>query len=233
MKKQAIFSAVSLLAPLFIGSSVMADTNSSNSANTSVAANFTVSSTDSTNPTPPGGNVDPSNPGEKPNPGNTELNPSGRFALSYIPYQFNFGTTEISGNSPISVAATPASGKTFNVGVKNTTHTSAGWTLSASLTGDLATMYSAEITTTTTQANAKLNDGGTLKDLPTSNMITVTPNAKIGATSSTIMTGNKGNVFAGTYDIDLGAINLKIPDASKIPTGNISGNVNWNLVQAP
>lgn len=232
MKKQALLAAVALVAPVMLGTGVSAATTSPTSSETQVNAQFTVSPTDNTNPTPPGGTVNPGQPNQPSNPGNSALNPTATFALSYIPYQFNFGTTDLTGKSSVNVTATPQSGKTFNVGVKNTTHTTQGWTLSAALKGNLAT-YGATVKTTVSASSAKLNNNGTLQSLPTNNMITVNNNAQIGSTSSTIMTGNQGNVFAGTYDLNLGTVSLSIPDTSKVPAGTAAGTVTWNLAQTP
>lgn len=231
MKKISLLAMAALLAPTMLSTGVSAATTPT-SNDTQVNAQFTVSSTDTTNPTPPGGSVDPSQPNKPSNPGNSGLNPTSTFALSYIPYQFDFGTTDLTGKSSIDVTATPQSGKTFNVGVKNTTHTTQGWTLSALLKGDLAT-YGAKVNTTISANSSKVNNNGTLQALPTSNMITVKDNAQITSTSFPIMTGNNGNVFAGTYDLDLGKVSLNIPDASKIPSGTASGTITWNLAQTP
>lgn len=231
MKKQALLAAVALVAPVMLGTGVSAATTST-SNDTQVNANFTVSNTDNTNPTPPGGSVNPSQPNKPANPGNTQLNPTSTFALSYIPYQFDFGTTDLTGKSSVDVNATPQSGKTFNVGVKNTTHTTQGWTLSAQLKGALAT-YGAKVKTTVSANSSKVNNNGTLQALPTSNMITVNNNAQISSVSSTIMTGNRGNVFAGTYDLNLGTVSLNIPDTSKVPSGAAAGSITWNLAQTP
>ncbi|WP_179131841.1 hypothetical protein [Enterococcus hirae] len=47
------------------------------------------------------------------------------------------------------------------------------------------------------------------------------------------MTGNQGNVFSGTYDMDLGTVSLEIPDASRISQGQSTGSITWNLAQTP
>lgn len=236
MKKQALLAAVALVAPVMLGTGVSAATTSSQAAssssqpNTPVTANFTVSSTDNTNPTPPS----PTTPGSggAVTPGNKPLNPTSTFAVSYLPSQFNFGSVTLTGQNTLNVPATTQANKTFNVGIKNTTHTSTGWTLRAQLTGTLAN-YGAKVTTTTSANSAKLNNNGTLAALPNSGMITVTPNAQITSTASTIMTGNDGHVFAGTYDLNLGNVSLNIPDTTKVPAGQATGQVNWNLTQTP
>ncbi|EON3045121.1 WxL domain-containing protein [Enterococcus hirae] len=231
MKKTTLLAVAALLAPTMLSTGVSAATTPTQN-DTQVNAQFTVSSTDTTNPTPPGGSVDPSEPNKPSNPGNSALNPTSTFALSYIPYQFDFGTTDLTGKSSIEVPATPQSGKSFNVGVKNTTHTTQGWTLSASLTGDLAT-YGAQVKTTVSASSAKVNNNGVLEELPTNNMITVKDNAEISSTDNVIMTGNDGNVFAGTYDLNLGNVSLNIPDTSKVPSGDATGTITWNLAQTP
>ncbi|OZS41200.1 hypothetical protein DF186_10675 [Enterococcus hirae] len=235
MKKQALLAAVALVAPVMLGTGVSAATNSSQTAssgsqpNTPVTADFTVSSTDATNPTPPS----PATPGAggAVTPGNKPLNPTSTFAVSYLPSQFSFGSITLTGQNTVNVPATTQANKTFNVGIKNTTHRSTGWTLRAQLTGDLAN-YGAKVTTTTSASSAKLNNNGNLTTLP-NGMITVTQNAQITSTPSTIMTGNNGHVFAGTYDLNLGSVSLNIPDTTKVPAGQATGQVNWNLTQTP
>lgn len=237
MKKQALLAAVALVAPVMLGTGVSAATTNANTTpaaqtTTPVISNFTVSSTDTNNPTPPSPTTPPT-PGtpSSPNPGNVPLNPNGTFGLAYLPAQFNFGSTELTGKTAVSATAQPQAGKTFNVGVKNTTHTTNGWTLNASLQGEL-TNYGAHIKIT--NAEAKLNDGGNLTSLPNTNMINVNSNIDINSTSSNIMTGNAGvGVFSGTYDLKLGNVSLEIPNASVVPAGDASGTVNWDLQQTP
>lgn len=235
MKKQALLAAVALVAPVMLGTGVSAATNSSQAAssgsqpNTPVTANFTVSNTDNTNPTPP--SPAPTNPGATPNPGNKPLNPTSTFAVSYLPSQFDFGSVTLTGKTSLNVQATSQGNKTFNVGIKNTTHKNTGWTLTAQLTGALAS-YGAKVTTTTSASSATVNNNGTLTALP-AGMITVPQNAQITSTSSPIMTGNDGHVFAGTYDLNLGNVSLNIPDTTKVPAGQATGQVNWNLTQTP
>ncbi|EPM6972887.1 WxL domain-containing protein [Enterococcus hirae] len=222
-----------------LGTGVSAATTTANTTpapaaqtTTPVISNFTVSSTDTNNPTPPSPTT-PTTPGtpSSPNPGNVPLNPNGTFGLAYLPAQFNFGSTELTGKTTVSATAQPQTGKTFNVGVKDTTHTNKGWTLNASLQGEL-TNYGAHIKITNTEA--KLNNGGNLTSLPNSSMISVNNNIDINSASSNIMTGNaNGTVFSGTYDLKLGNVSLEIPNASVVPAGDASGTVNWDLQQTP
>ncbi|OQO48710.1 hypothetical protein BH736_13070 [Enterococcus hirae] len=58
-------------------------------------------------------------------------------------------------------------------------------------------------------------------------------NAVINSSQQVIMTGNQGNVFSGTYDMDLGTVSLEIPDASRISQGQSTGSITWNLAQTP
>lgn len=227
MRKQILLAAA-LISPVMLGTGVSAASTTADS--TPVTANFTVSNIDNNNPNPPAP-VDPSNPGTQPNPGNKPLNPTGTFGLAYIPFQFDFGTTTLTGSSSVHTTAVLPQGKSFNVGVKDTTHTTRGWILTASLSGQLTT-YGAELQTSTSVA--KVNDGnGQLNALPSNGMITVPQNVKITSQSTPIMTGNKNHVFSGTYDLNLGDVSLNIPDASKVQAGNATGTVNWNLAQTP
>ena len=235
MKKSILLTTISVCAPLLIGtSSAFADdSNNLTTSSTPITANFTASK-DTTNPTPPSPIPNPTP--DTPNPGNKPLNPQGNFALAYIPYSMNFGDIELNNSNAglaIDKVATVAQGTTFNVGVKDTRHTTAGWHLNASLTGSLADS-GASIKTSTSSSNVKkLSKDSQLVPLDNSNMITVTDNAEIGKTESTIMVGNAGNVFAGTYDLNLGEVSLHIPNTATVAAGNASGNIIWTLADTP
>ncbi|EMF0390859.1 WxL domain-containing protein (plasmid) [Enterococcus hirae] len=231
MKKQALLTAVSLVAPMIMGSAgVFADTSTPTSASTNVNATFATPETDTNNPTPnnPSTGVDPDQPDDNTN---LPLNPSANFALAYVPNNLNFGTINLPAQGSVEQAITLTNNKTLNVGVKDTQHNKAGWTLNAKLTGDLATA-GAKITTTTTAAKVYDKDGA-LQPLATPSMITVTQGAQIGSVDQLIMQGNQGNVFSGTYDLDLGTVKLSIPDVSKVDVSQSSGLITWNLSQTP
>lgn len=218
--KKTFFTALSVCTPFMLGAtSVFADSSS-----TPVTANFTVSNTDNTNPTPPSP-AGPTNPD-----GNNNLNPTTTFAIAYLPSKFNFGDIQLTGNSTINAPAIVSKGNTFNVGVKNTTHTTEGWKLTAALTGDL-TNYGATIKTTGN--TVKENKSGTLTNLVNAQSITVNSDATISSTPTDMLTGNSGNTFAGTYDLQLGTVSLNIPDTSTVNAGNSTGSVSWNLSKVP
>lgn len=235
MKNRILLTAITFLAPTMLNTSVFADTSSNqNNATTDVTATFTAP-TNPTNPTPPG-EVSPVQPGkpETPNPGNKPLNPQSNFGIAYVPKSFNFGSNAIS-NGSLSVTASPASGKSFDVGVKNETHTTNGWTLSASLKGDLA-KYNSTITTKTQENNVKLNNGtNSMTNVPTS-AVTSVGNYQISSTSANtpIMTGVKGQIYSGTFNLNLGdSVTLNIPDTTNLAAGDITGTIDWNLATVP
>ncbi|EMF0079085.1 WxL domain-containing protein [Enterococcus hirae] len=225
MKKQALLAAVSLVAPVVIGSTgVFADDTNT----TSVTAQFTVSQNNS-NPTPPNPS-DPDHPDGDTNT-NKPLDPAGNFALAYIPNDMDFGTMEISAQGSLTQQLTLASGQSINVGVKDTQHNTQGWTLTAQLSGDLANVGA---TIDTQASTAKVYDNqGSLQSLPTGDMIQVNQNVKIGAASQEIMKGIAGNTFSGTYDLNLGTPTLDIPDVSRVNAGSASDTITWNLTQTP
>ncbi|MGY5220990.1 WxL domain-containing protein [Enterococcus hirae] len=227
MKKNVLLTVASCV-PLLLGSAgVFADTTPTNTTNSStpVSANFTVSSVDPSNPNPPSP-VDPSHPDQG---GNTNLNPNSTFALAYLPSKFDFGTIDLTGKSSLNVQAT-TNGKTFNIGVKNTTHNQNAWNLTAKLTGNLVD-YGATINTANNVA--QLNNNGNLTALTDTGAITVSNTVNIGGSAINMMSGNAQHTFAGTYDLKLGSVSLNIPDTSKVVSGNTSGSITWNLEKVP
>ncbi|EOS7908447.1 WxL domain-containing protein [Enterococcus hirae] len=229
MKKQALVAAVSLIAPMALGaSSVFADTNS---ASTNVKANFTVSNTNNDNPTPnnPSG-ANPDQPGSDENT-NNPLQPTGNFSLAYIPYSFNFGNIELGTQGSLQKNIELSGSNTLNVGVKDTQHNEAGWTLKATFSGDLA---SNGATIGTTAETAQTYDAqNKLVPLANPDMITVTNHPSIGSQAQLIMEGNQGNTFSGTYDLNLGTVSLNIPNVNQVNAGEKTGTVTWNLEQTP
>ncbi|EMF0288640.1 WxL domain-containing protein [Enterococcus hirae] len=229
MKKQALVAAFSLVAPMVLGSTgVFADVTSSD---TSVNANFTVSNTNTDNPTPnnPSGST-PDVPGSDNNT-NTPLDPTGNFALAYVPYSFSFGDIELATQGSLQKNIELTGGKTLNVGVKDTQHNQTGWTLKATFSGDLA---SAGATIGTTAETAQTYDSqNQLVPLSDPGMITVANHPSIGSQQQVIMTGNQGNTFSGTYDLNLGTVSLNIPNVNQVNVGETTGHVTWNLEQTP
>ncbi|NBA19040.1 hypothetical protein GVK82_12610 [Enterococcus hirae] len=224
MKKQALVAALGLIAPVIVGTgSVFADT-----ATTNVTANFTVPTINNDNPQP--NNPAGSSPGASDDNTNLPLNPTGNFALAYVPNNLNFGDIELGSSGAKKVDISLTQGDTLNVGVKDTMHDTNGWNLTASFSGALA---SNGVTISTTASTAKLNDGGVLKSLPDENMISVNSNFTVNSSDSTVMTGVQGHNFAGTYDLDLGTVSLNIPDVSAISAGQTNGLITWNLSQTP
>ncbi|MGL9870195.1 WxL domain-containing protein [Enterococcus sp. DIV0691] len=236
MKKQALLAAVALVAPVMLGTGVSAASTTApaanaNSASTTMSATFTAPTNGGTNPTPPS----PTTPGGNPSqPGNTPLNPTGSFGIAYVPASFNFGSSAISGSGELNVQTTVANGRTYNVGVKNNTHSSDGWTLNANLTGDLAQKYGAKIKTQTTLNSVKVNNGNnSLTNVPT-NTVTNTANYAITANQTPVMQIASNKVLAGTFDLNLGSsVTLNIPDSSTLKAGTYNGTVNWNLATVP
>lgn len=229
MKKSISLLGVALISStVLLGvSSVSAATPDSpkDNAKTPISANLTADESGE-NPTPP----DPVDPDHPDNGGNKPLNPSGNFGIAYIPSKFDFGSNELNVEGEQIIELANGRGKSSNVGVKDTTHGTKGWTLNASLKWDGTEMTGASIKTGNNSGNVSLNDNGKLE---TEQNVVGTKNAVIDTTGVNIMTASSGNVYSGTYDYDLGDIKLVIPDASKVAAASYTGNVNWDLSVAP
>lgn len=237
MKKKSLLTAVTMVAPIFLGANgVFAATNSQTpnpaQTTTSVTATLSAPTNGGVNPLPPQG------PDSNQND-NTSNSVNGTFGIAYQPTTFNFGTQELSttGNATYP-AQTANNSKGFHVGVKDTTHDTAGWKLTATANGDIFTK-GAKITTGSKQQimkNENSNSGSFQQNklVPVDNgSVTGTENAEITNVASSIMTGSNGSVFSSTYDIDLGNVSLSIPDVSKIQAGSVNGSVVWNLALTP
>lgn len=235
MKSKTLFTVISLLSPLMLSAEVFADSNANpTSVETPVTANFTAPTNGGVNPTPPNP-VTPNPDGSIPStPGNKPLDPNTSFAIAYIPASFNFGSTEINSSGELNVSTPTANNKTFNVGVKNNRHTADGWTLTASLTGDLATNYGAQIKTKTTANSVNINNGNQGMIAAPAGTVTNTADYVINSSASPIMQQAKGKIQSGTFDLSLGdSVTLNIPDASTLQAGNYNGTVTWNLASVP
>ncbi|EPA8139073.1 TPA: WxL domain-containing protein [Enterococcus faecium] len=233
MKKHvALFSSTLMMSTTLLGAgSVFAAsqdiTATPGSTSTNVTATLELPDNGGTNPTPPNPEPNPENPGNKPN------NPDKAFGIAYQPNIFSIESTKLkeSGVQVIPIKM-PAKSGTFNVGVKDKTRGTKGWTLKAQLTGDIASQPGVSIETKNDSGEVKVNNNGNLEAL-TDQQVVGDKNVSISGTEALIMTGQKGKVHNDVYDYDLGNVSLKIADAKKVQAGTHTGSVNWNLSQTP
>lgn len=246
MKKTNILlgSAV-LIASLVNGGSVFAATGIGSDVNPSIAdtpvsATLTVPHTDT-----PKAPTDPDNPDKGLNKQGTVNGEDGNLGIAYYPKAFNFSgslgqsTLQLSdsGNNETSPKAT------YNIGVKDNTHTNNSWELTATLSWTKGDLPGSTIQLTNTNGTVmQNNNNGTNNfiesDLVIQNPVVVTgeKNVSIGMNSTRIMRKENKTVGIGTYDYklgDLGALELNIPNATSLQAGDYSGTVTWNLAVAP
>lgn len=227
MKKLALLSAVAVSsAALLGGASAFAatDLNEATQSETPVTATFTLPDGGGTNPTPPGG--------EDGDNDNNEL-PS-EWGIAYQPKSFNFPETKLKESGHQTIEATKTS--SFNVGVKDKTRGTKGWTLKASLawTGDA--IEGAKITTTASgDVKVNTNTGGEFNpsDLQPTDKVTGESNLEINSIENVVMTGKPGERHNDVYDYDLGNVTLDIADAGKVEGKSYNGKVVWNLTATP
>lgn len=182
-------------------------------------------------------------PTTTPNPispgGTTPLTPTGAFGIAYVPSALSFSGTLTTGALHLS----EASGTATHVGVKDTTYNTKGWDLSAQLawTGSGVTGASISATAGTPQEN--VNDGITAFN-PATDLVALPSSLSSALTSTTALTigtaapantlvAADGNVYTGTYDVELSNIKLDIPSGSAVSAGTYNGNINWDLSLHP
>ncbi|MGL9847776.1 hypothetical protein IGJ91_002946 [Enterococcus sp. DIV0765f] len=236
-KSKALFSLVSLLSTTVIGSgSVFAATTggASSQQNTPVTTTLQAPS-NPTNPTPP----QPDGPNQGDNSNNNNNNVQGTFGIAYQPKAFSFTTDSLNSNGEqVIPVSNPHAGATYNVGVKDMTHDTRGWTLTAQLNwnGSAITGATIETSNATGSVNKNNNTGGDFNaatDLVATTDATGTANLSINNAAQTVMTGKEGVIHNAVYDYSLGNVSLKIPDTSVVAAGQYSGNVDWNLSVTP
>ncbi|MGX7174224.1 hypothetical protein [Enterococcus ratti] len=237
MKKSMCFISTSLLAPFLLINStgVAAASNTINpdpaTAETLISAPLLLPDNGGSNPTPPTNTKDPVSPVD---PGNKPNNPTVAFGIAYQPGIFTIPQTKLaeSGSQTIDVTMPQNSG-TFDVGIKDKTRSTMGWTLKAQVIWDNGEQ-GMSILTGHTGANAKVNTGGgNLVDAP-SGSVTAVPNVEITSNAQVLlMSGIQGFIHNDTYDYELGKISLKIANAKTTTAGTHTGHVEWNLAVAP
>ena len=201
--------------------------------------------------TPLQGNLDLSeNGGHDPNPPSdlsekTGINNS-YFGISYVPRTFDFGTTKL--QDSVDEQAIPArkeEEKAFHVGVKDKrredTHT---WSLNVKHTINIDNGYQGVTLTIPTSGEVQRNMNDGTRDFQPGDLISqvqknstdeVKKEANIEVTKEekTIMHTTGGQFVNGVYDLNLGDVTLNIPDASRVPSQTLTGNVEWTLSNTP
>lgn len=246
MKKTNILlgSAVVLASLVNVGSVFAADvtggTATPNSAETTVSTTLTVPKSDT-----PKAPTDPDDPDKGLNEQGDVSGENGNLGIAYYPKSFDFkGTlngTELnlqdSGGNNISSKAT------YNIGVKDNTHTTNSWKLTAKLSWTKGELPGATIKLKNTDGTVmqNKNDGSSLFETTdlvpqTPSVVTGSSNVSIGTSSVQIMNKDNTKIGVGTYDYKLGGLGdliLNIPDAANLQAGDYSGTVTWNLEVTP
>ncbi|WP_165004015.1 MULTISPECIES: hypothetical protein [unclassified Enterococcus] len=200
-------------------------------AQTPITAPLQLPDNGGSNPTPPSKTTNPSDPTD---PGNQSNDPTVAFGIAYQPGIFSIPATKLNESGPQTINVTmPQKSGTFDVGVKDKTRGTKGWTLKAQLVWD-NNEQGMSIQTGHTGTDAKVNTGGgNLVDAPAGS-VTAVPNVAITSDAQALlMTGTQGFIHNDTYDYDLGAVSLKIANAKTTAAGTHKGHVEWNLSVAP
>lgn len=237
-KSKTLLSLVSVLGIGVIGgSSAFAATanNTNESKNTDVSVTLQAPS-NPTNPTPP----QPDGPNQGGNSNNTNNNVNGTFGLAYQPTAFSFTTDQLKSTGEQVIPVSNPHNSTFNVGVKDMTHDTRGWTLKVGLnwTGNKSVAGATIETTNATGAvNKNINTGGDFDAatnlVPVTSGVTGAQNYSINTAPGTIMTGQDGVVHNAVYDYNLGNVSLKIPDTTNVVATTYQAQVKWDLELTP
>lgn len=247
MKKTNILlgSAV-LIASLVNGGSVFAATTGTgsqadpNSASTPVTTTLTVPHTNT-----PKAPTDPTDPTNGLNKQGTVNGEDGNLGIAYYPKAFKFsgqlGASEL--NLSDVGENNSSHNATYNIGVKDNTHTNNQWSLTAQLTWTKGNLPGAEIKLANVNGTVMQNNNNGTDNFDTNNLVSQAPqvvtgksNVSIGQVATPIMSKSSTTVGIGTYDYklgDLGALKLNIPNATSLQAGDYSGTVTWNLAVTP
>ncbi|NTM33499.1 WxL domain-containing protein [Enterococcus faecium] len=237
MKKHVtLFSSVLMMSTTLLGTGgVFAATSinetnpSPESAQTPVSTELTINET----PTKPVAPTDPSEGGgDKP----TEI--TGTYGIAYIPDALT-GRAQLNDNNSqqeISLENNKATTHKYNVGVQDKTRKKdQRWSLKASLNWDGdSNNYMAGTTITASNGKVMENNQGQLQELNDQEVINSASSLTISQSSSVeVMKANNGKTMNGVYNYQFEAPKLVIPNPEKVAAGTYSGNINWNLENAP
>lgn len=195
--------------------------NSSNSSTTEITTNLTVE--DNQTITAPSGEE---------GGGDQLTGINGLFGIAYVPDNLSAkAELEESGEQKIPLYNEISK---YNIGVKDKTRRKdQNWTLNTSLSWDNDNNYLAGATIEAENVNVRENIDGHLQNL-TNDEIKLTSNSlKISAVESTVMSSVNGKVLNGIYNYQFENPQLVIPDTYSVAPGSYTGNIHWNLVNAP
>ncbi|EOS7999727.1 hypothetical protein SFB97_11960 [Enterococcus hirae] len=237
MKKSTFLISTGLLASFLlinnprVYAASTTTTPSPATAETPISAPLELPTNGGSNPTPPSNTKDPASSSD---PGNKSNNPTVAFGIAYEPGTFTIPSTKLleTGSQTIPVTMPQNSG-TFDVGVKDKTRETMGWSLKAQVVWDNGEK-GISIQTAHTGTDAKVNTGnGQLVDAPAGS-VTAVSNVEITSDAQVLlMSGAQGIVHNDTYDYGLGHVSLKIANTKTMPAGTHTGHVEWNLSVAP
>lgn len=229
----SLVNAGSVFAATGTGSDPIPDT-----ANTPVSTILTVPHTET-----PKAPTDPDEPDKGLNEQGTVNGEDGNLGIAYYPKAFSFSgklgdDTLVLKDSGTNVAQ----GVTYNVGVKDNTHTNNSWTLTAKLSWTTGNLPGSKIKLTNNGVVKQNINNGT-DDFKTTDLVDQDPqvvngvsDVSIGNDSTPIMTKADSTIGIGTYDYQLaklGDLELNIPNATSLQAGGYEGTVTWNLEVVP
>ena len=162
----------------------------------------------------------------------------GLLGIAYQPTQFTIGRTQLNESGPQTIEIPAKEG--FHIGVKDHTQKAIPWTLSARLEWVGKVIPGATIKTTNETGTVmnNTNDGTSpfdaSRDLKEINEEVVgEKNVEIGTTNTQIMQAKSDKTHDAIYDYDFGNVSLDIPEVGEVPGDVYSGNVCWELTNAP
>jgi len=196
-----------------------------NTAQTPINAVLTVNEHPN-KPTPP---TDPGQGG-----GDQETEIDGLFGIAYAPKTLNVTDELTDGTKEQELDLAHENKTAYNVGVQDKTRVKdRNWTLSARLSWvDDDNNYMVGTTIKASEGNVKLNTSGKLTEVSGQevNLASNAENVTIGQDSSVdLMKASVGKTVNGVYNYQFKHPKLVIPNPSKVPAGNYSGNITWTL----
>lgn len=242
-KTNILLGSAIVLTSLLNAGSVFAATSTGSDANP-VTANTPVSTTLTVpNTNTPKAPTDPNDPDKGLNEQGTVNGEDGNLGIAYYPKAFNFsgklGADKLVLND---TGTNVAQGVTYNIGVKDNTHTNNSWTLTAKLSWTTGSLPGSTIKLTNSGV-VKQNINNGIDNFQEANLVEQNPqvvtgnsNVIIGDSATNIMTKPSSTIGIGTYDYqlaELGDLQLDIPNATSLQAGDYAGTVTWDLAVVP
>lgn len=227
MRRKVTFLGATILASTtFLGAaSAFATTvDELSQATTPVTAELTLKQ-DTTKPIPPKGEE---------GGGDQQTDLTGIYGIAYIPNTLS-GEAQLNETGEQKIDLSNNNVNKYNVGVQDKTrNNNQNWVLKAQLTWTNDTNnYMAGTYISTTNGLITENKEGILSAL-TDSQVTGEENLNIGQTSEVeVMKATAGKTMNGVYNYQFQKPQLVIPNPENVAAGTYSGNINWNLVDAP